>query len=203
MDSKLNSPFALEQQQMSEQIYAGNDSDQLDSWRCSDRIPKEVALNIYQNNLHGGVAQHLQTQFPIAHAYVGAQGYQFICAKYLKTSPPEQPIFTLYAAHFPGFLLEYGEQHPQQAIWPVAARLAQIDFFHQNTFCEDQLIEVEDIYYQLWIQISSMMKSEIPAQSNGLYQQLDLHPERYQERVSKDITLITFWDNDDLFFRVG
>jgi len=108
----------------------------------------------------------------------------------------------LYAAHFPGFLLEYGEQHPQQTIWSVAARLAQIDFFHQNTFCEDQQIEVEEDNYQLWVKINSMMDSEMPAQLKGLYQQLDLHPERYQGQASKKITLVTFWDNGDLFFRL-
>ena len=68
MDKKLHSPFALEQQQMSAQIYSRDETDNLESWRCSARIPKEVALGIYQNNLHGGISQHLQTHFPTAHA---------------------------------------------------------------------------------------------------------------------------------------
>jgi hypothetical protein len=203
MDKHLQSPFASTQQQMSEHIYAEDTADDLESWRCSDRIPKEVALGIYQNNLHGGVSQHLQTQFPTAHAYIGDQGYQFICANYLKVSPPDQPIFTIFAAHFPGFLIDYGEQHPEQAIWSVAARLAQIDFFHQNTFCEDQRIEVEENYYQLWIALKSIMESEATLPSSGLYQRVELHPERYQQIESKLIALLTFWQEGDLFFRVG
>ena len=202
MDNNLKSPFALAQQQMSAHIYAGDTPD-IDSWRCSAHIPKEVALSIYQRNLHGGVAQHLQTHFPIAHAYIGIQGYQIICAEYLKTSPPDQPIFTLYAAHFPGFLLEYGEQHPQQAIWAVTAQLAQIDFFHHNTFCENQRIEVAEHYYQLWIQIKSIMDQELPIPEKGLYQRPDIHPERYHQVVSENITLVTFWQDGDLFFRVA
>jgi hypothetical protein len=202
MDDKLTSPFALEQQQMSEHIYAGEAAGHLEGWRCSDRIPKEVALGIYQNNLHGGVSQHLQTQFPIAHAYIGAQGYQFICANYLKASPPEQPIFTLYAAHFPGFLIDYGEEHPQQAIWSVAARLAQIDFFHHNTFCEDQRINVEENYYQLWVTLKSLIDSDSEFPTSGLYQRLDLHPERHQKLESNNISLVTFWQSDNLFFRM-
>lgn len=187
---------------MSAHIYTGAEPHNLEGWRCSARIPKEVALGIYQNNLHGGVSQHLQSHFPIAHAYIGSQGYQFICSEYLKTSPPEQPLFTLYAAHFPGFLIDYGEQHSQQAIWAVAARLAQIDFFHHNTFREDQRIEVEENVSKLWIELKSIMDSEATLPDNGLYQRLDLHPERYQQRESKQVTLVTFWQNDDLFFRV-
>ena len=186
---------------MSAQIYAGDEPDTLEGWRCSARIPKAVALGIYQNNLHGGVSQHLQTHFPTAHTYIGTRGYQFICAQYLKASPPDQPLFTLYAAHFPGFLIDYGEQYPQQAIWSVAARLAQIDFFHQNTFCEDQRIEVEEHYYQLWLTLKSIMDNDSTSLSTGLYQHTELHPENHQH-VSRLITLVTFWQNDNLFFRV-
>ena len=199
MDKKPHSPFAVEQQQMSAHIYAGDEPQNLENWRCSARIPKEVALGIYQNNLHGGVSQHLKTHFPTAHDYIGTQGYQFICAQYLKASPPEQPLFTLYAAHFPGFLIEYGERHPQQAIWSVAARLAQIDFFHQNTFCEGQSIEVEESYYQLWLTLKSLMDNNSTIPSSCLYKRPELHPENYQQ-ASKLLTLITFWQNDDLFF---
>jgi len=201
MDKPLTSPFAQTQQQMSAHIYDGNNPDNLDGWRCSSRIPQAVALGIYQNNLHGGVAQHLQSHFPVAHAYIGTQGYQFICAEYLKNSPPDQPIFTIFAAHFPGFLIDYAEQHPQQAIWSVAARLAQIDFFHHNTFCEDQRIEVEENAYLLWIELKSIMDSDAVLPTTGLYQQLELHPERQQQRESKPISLVTFWQDDDLFFR--
>lgn len=199
MDKHPTSPIALEQQAMSANIYTGEESDKLDDWRCSRRIPKELALNIYQLNLHGGVAQHLQAHFPITHAYIGTQGYPFICAEYLKETPPEQPLFTLYAAHFPGFLLEYGEQRPQQAIWSVIARLAQIDFFHHNAFCEGQRIQVEESYYQLWITLKEIMDEEDEAPELGLYQRLELHPERYQDE-SEIITLVTFWKDDELFF---
>lgn len=212
---KLISPFATEQQRMSEQIYARGDSSELNDWRCSARIPQSVALSIYQRNLHVGVEQHLQTHFPICYAYIGAQAYQLICAKYLEASPPEQAIFTIYAAHFPAFLLEYGEQNPQQTIWSVAAQLAQIDFFHHNTFCENQRIEVGENYYQLWISLKHIVdgdRDEGSPQNNepshdelyydGLYQQLELHPERIHKQSSQPITLVTFWESDELFFRI-
>lgn len=202
MDNKLISPLALEQQQMSEQIYAGGEPDNLDGWRCSARIPKDVALGIYQRNLHGGVAQHLQAHFPVMVAYIGEQAYQVICAQYLKVSPPDQPIFTLYAAHFPGFLLEYGEQNPQQLLWSVAARLAQIDFFHLNTFCENQRMVVEESDYQLWLNTKLIVEDDESLNNHGLYRRLDLHPERYQQQASSQITLVTFWENGALFFRV-
>ena len=196
----------IEQQQMSDLIYAGTAAENVAGWHCSQRIPSALALSIYQNNLHGGMSQHLQTQFPIAHAYIGAQGYRFICAQYLKASPPEQPLFTLYAAHFPGFLIEYGEEHPQQAIWSVVARLAQIDFFQHNTFCEDQRIEVETHFYELWITLKSTIENEGELTSTGLYQRPALHPETFQTAKpetlkSQTVTLVTFWQNDDLFFR--
>jgi hypothetical protein len=201
MGNNSNSPFSEAQQQMSEHIYQESDSGGLDSWRCSSRIPKEVALSIYQRNFHVGVEQHLQSHFPIAHAYIGAQGYQFICAQYLKAHPPEQPIFTIYAAHFPSFLIEFGEQHPQQLIWSVAAQLAQIDFFHHNTFCENQRMEVSDTAYQLWIDMTSVVNSEVELPANGLYQLPELHPERRSKLESRQITLVTFWQDDELFFR--
>ena len=199
MDKKTPSPLASAQQDMSAQIYSGNVTNEPSGWRCSNRIPKDVALSIYQRNLHVGVAQHLESHFPISHTYIGAQGYQFICAQYLKQSPPDQPLFTLYAAHFPGFLLEYGEQNPEQAIWSVMARLSQIDFFHHNAFCEGQRIEVEESYYQLWITLKSIIDDGSTDTENGLYQYLELHPERFQDD-SEVITLVTFWDKDELFF---
>ena len=202
MDTKPVSPMALQQQQMSEQIYAGGNAGSMTGWRCSSRIPEDVALDIYQRNLHVGVAQHLQTHFPVAHAYIGAQAYRMICAEYLKASPPDQPVFTIYAAHFPGFMLEYGDQNPQQLIWSVAAHLAQIDFFHHNAFCENQRIEVEDKYYQLWLSTKSATESGTPPDDDGLYRQLELHPERCQNEAGNNITLVTFLDNGELFFRV-
>jgi hypothetical protein len=201
MHKQLISPFALEQKKMSEQIYGGGEPEQLDGWRCSARIPKEVALSIYQQTLCGGVVQHLQTHFPVTYAYIGAQAYQAICIQYLKKSPPDQPIFTIYAAHFPGFLVEYGEQNPQQAIWAVAARLAQIDFFHLNTFSESQRIEVEDDHYQLWINAKEILDNVELLNEQGLYRQLDLHPEKHLPGTGEQITLVTFWDEGELFFR--
>ncbi len=202
MENKLISPLALQQLQMSEQIYDGGDSSQLVGWRCSARIPQEVALSIYQRNLHGGVAQHLQAHFPIMHAYIGEHAYQVICTEYLKASPPDQAIFTIYAAHFPGFMQGYWEQNQEQLIWSIAAQLAQIDFFHLNTFCEGQRIVVEDRLYKLWISLKTLVDNDELIDSNGLYRQLDLHPEQYQEFTSQPITLVTFWDDDVLFFRV-
>lgn len=200
MNSKSTSPLAAEQQRMSGQIYDTTVPEQSNDWRCSSRISQEVALSIYQRNLHVGIAQHLQTHFPVMYAYMGEQAFAFICAEYLKASPPEQSIFTIYAAHFPGFLLEYGEQNPQQLIWSVAAQLAQVDFFHQNTFCEDQQTVVEERFYQLWISTKSAVEdSEVD--NNGLYRQLNLHPEQYLQQESKQITLVTFWDQGELFFR--
>lgn len=201
MGHELASPFADVQQQMSAQIYSGKKAGELHEWRCSKRIPKDLALSIYQGNLHGGVAQHLQTHFPVAYAYLGEHAYQVICAEYLKASPPEQPIFTIYAAHFPGFMLEYGEQNPQQLIWSVAAQLAQIDFFHHNAFCEGQRIDVEEQYYTLWLDTRSAINDNSYDNAQGLYQRLDLHPEHYQQ-ASRQVALLTFWEGDELFFRL-
>ena len=201
MNDNLNSPFATEQHQMSAQIYSNDTENKVTGWQCSSRIPSDVALSIYQNNLCGGVAQHLQSHFPTAYYYIGDQAYQAVCSKYLHTSSPEQPIFTIYAAHFPGFLAEYGE-HQQQFIWVVTAHLAQIDFFHNNTFCEGQRIEVEESYYQLWTALKSIIDTNQVVGSEGLYQKLELHPENYQHQTSTLITLVTFWHNEELFFRV-
>ena len=205
MGNKVMSPFALEQAQMSTQIYRLNQPEQLTNWQCSARVPRDIALSIYQRNLHTGVAQHLQAHFPIAHAYIGAHAYRAICAEYLQASPPDQPIFTLYAAHFPGFVLEYGELHQEQLIWTVAARLMHIDFFHHNAFCENQRIDVEHHDYQLWLTIKSIIDNGVPTPGNGLYQRVELHPERHQQHKQQDsqpITLQTFWENEELYFRV-
>ena len=202
MDNKLISPFAVEQAQMSTQIYSGNEPDQLENWQCSARVPRDIALSIYQRNLHTGVAQHLQAHFPVAHAYIGVHAYEAICAKYLEASPPDQPIFTLYAVHFPGFVLEYGELHQEQLLWGVAARLMQIDFFHHNAFCENQRIDVDKKDYQLWINIKSIMDNDVPIHTDGLYQRVDLHPERHEQQESQQVTLLTFWENEEWYFRV-
>lgn len=206
MGNKIISPFALEQAQMSTQIYSINEPDQLTNWQCSARVPRDIALSIYQRNLHTGVAQHLQAHFPVAHAYIGSHAYQAICAEYLKASPPDQPIFTLYAAHFPGFVLEYGELHQEQHIWAVAARLMHIDFFHHNAFRENQSIDVENCDYQLWLSIKSIIDGDVSVQTDGLYQRVELHPERHEQhkqQSSQPITLLTFWKNEELYFRVA
>lgn len=203
MGNKPTSPFAFEQDQMSTQIYSINEPDQLTNWQCSDRVPRDVALSIYQRNLHTGVAQHLQAHFPSSHAYIGSHAYQTICAQYLKASPPDQPIFTLYAAHFPGFVLEYGELHQEQLIWTVVARLMHIDFFHHNAFRENQSIDVDNRDYQLWLTIKSIIDSDVPIPTDGLYQRVELHPEQHQQQSSEPITLLTFWENGELYFRVA
>lgn len=205
MNNKLESPFAQQQAQMSTQIYNLNQSDSIANWQCSARVPRDIALSIYQRNLHTGVAQHLQAHFPVAHAYIGTHAYRAICAEYLQATPPDQPIFTLYAAHFPGFVLEYGESHPEQFIWAVAARLMHIDFFHHNAFCEGQRIDVEHHDYQLWLKVKSIIDSDMPLPTGGLYQRVELHPERHQQQKqqeSQPITLLTFWENEELYFRV-
>lgn len=186
---------------MSARIYAGDDADTPSDWRCSSRIPQNVALGIYQQNLHIGVAQHLQTHYPVMYAYIGTSAYRVICAEYLKRSPPEQPIFTVYAAHFPGFLLEYGEQNTQQFIWSVAAQLAHIDFFHHNTSCENQQIVVDERYYQLWIRIRSLIDDTEEPDPQGLYRITELHPEHYQQQTGKAVALVTFWESGELYFR--
>lgn len=206
MSNKVRSPFALEQAQISAQIYSINEPEQLTNWQCSARVPRDVALSIYQRNLHTGVAQHLQAHFLVAHAYIGSRAYRSICAEYLKTSPPAQPIFTLYAAHFPEFVLEHGELHPEQHIWAVAARLMHIDFFHHNAFREQQSIDVDKHDYQLWLKIKSIIDRDLQVHSDGLYQSVELHPERHQQlrqQASEQITLLTFWKNEELFFRVA
>ena len=201
MATKAISPFAQQQQRMSAHIYRQADAEKLGEWRCSARIPQDLALSIYQQNLHGGVTQHLRTNFPVAHAYIGTLAYQAICSEYLKASPPEHPIFTIYAAHFPGFLLEYGEQHPEQLIWSAAAHLAQIDFFHHNTHCENQRIEVNEVYYQLWIKAKALVDSSSEDSEHGLYRRVELHPEQYHHQPSKTIKLVTFWEGEELMFR--
>ena len=198
MKTKLASPFAQMQQQMSTLIYANQD-DKPGAWRCSSRISEQLALSIYQQNLHGGGAQHLQTHFPVTYAYIGSQAYQAISAGYLKASPPNQPLFALYTAHFPGYLFEYGEQNPEQLIWSVAARLAQIDFFHNNASCSGQSIDVEDHFYQLWVNIRSMLDNHEEPVSTGYYCQPNLHPEHYQH-IGKTVSLVTFWKDEELFF---
>lgn len=197
----MDSPFAEQQHRMSAQIYSNDVSTMPEDWRCSSRIPNDVALTIYQRNLRGGVAQHLQAHFPVAYRYIGRQAYHVICSAYLQESPPDQTIFTLYAAHFPGFLLEYGELQ-QQFIWVVTAQLAQIDFFHHNAFCENQRIDVEKDYYQLWLALKSIVDSGETIHDDGLYQIAELHPEHYKQHTRELITLVTFWQGEELFFRV-
>lgn len=205
MANKLISPFSAQQTQMSAQIYSGTgtEPDTLENWQCSARVPHDIALSIYQRNLHAGVAQHLQAHFPVAHAYIGERAYQAICVEYLKASPPGQPIFTLYAVHFPEFVLEYGDLHQEQLIWAVTARLMQIDFFHQNAFSENQSIEVINKDYQLWLKIKSILESEGEMQhADGLYQHAELHPEWHEQQENQQITLVTFWEKEELYFRV-
>ena len=199
-DAQQTSPSATVQKRMSKLIYAGDTGDEPEEWRCCARIPQKVALGIYRQNLHGGVAQHLQSHFPVAIAYLGTPAYRLICTEYLKLSPPEQPVFTIYAAHFPGFLLEYGERNPAQGIWPVAAHLAQIDFFHHNTYQEDQRIDVGDRHYQLWLNIRTIVQTMDTNRDHGLHRRIDLHPEKFLHK-GENIILTTFWDNEELFFR--
>ena len=201
-DTGQRSPFAQEQRKMSQRIYRDVERVESSDWRCSANIPEAVALGIYQQNLHGGVARHLQAHFPVTLDYVGTQAYQFICGEYLKASPPEQPVFTMYAAHFPGFMLEYSEQNTRQPIWCVAAHLAQIDFFHHNTHCANQSIVVDSGYYQLWRELASIVEAnnELTDVHHGLYRRPELHPEHYLQ-AGESVQLVTFRDNGELFFR--
>lgn len=200
MSKEKNDDFCKTQELMSADIYECKPRNSHTDWLRAALISEDVALSIYQRNLHMGVVMHLQSHFPQAHAYIGVLGFRFICRELLVNSPPSEPLFTVYAAHFPAFLMEYGASHSTQAIWPVLAQLAHIDFFHQNASCENQCIEVADAIYALWLALREVCEHHTEATEQGLYQTADYHPEQIEQN-SNQVTLTTFMEGDTLYFR--
>ncbi len=168
------------------------------NWQGSARLDPQTATGIYRRNYEGGVSHHLRLHFPVVAAYLGDTAFRKTVQQYLREQPPRSPIFTIYAAHYPGHLL--GLNDPAQALWCVAGRLGAIDFFAANTYTDGQTIEVPTDAYHLWLSLRTCLDKDAAISPDGLYSLAKFHPEAWQIDDSVRSVLASKWRNGSLVF---
>ena len=68
------------------------------------RIPTDVALGIYSNNISGGRARALASAYPACVRILGADCFEGIARRFSESTPARQPDLNLYGELFADFL---------------------------------------------------------------------------------------------------
>ena len=68
------------------------------------RIPPDVALGIYANNLSGGRAKALASAYPACARILGAECFEGIARRFSESTPASRPDLNLYGELFADFL---------------------------------------------------------------------------------------------------
>jgi len=147
-------------------------------WRCADAIDADTVMMIYRRNLRGGVHNNLAAQFPVTAAYLGRAGFRVLTQALFTKHPPRSPVFNLFAAQLPAFILDFDQY--QEQMRGAASALASIDFFTTHVAVVDQSLEMDQRYFELYRSVLQRMADTHAdgAVQTGLYRQTDLHPER-------------------------
>lgn len=150
-------------------------------WHCSSALPSDTVLMIYRRNLKVGVENNLANQFPITKAYLGSAGFRKLTQALVIEQPPTSPLFKMYAAQLPGFILQIAQfDEPLRA---ATASLATIDFFSVTATQPGQMLAMDQRYFDLYRSVSQLCdEQDSESRRSGLYQYADLHPETIANR---------------------
>ncbi len=185
---RSDDPF-LWQSRMASLIYADDraiDPQQTIDWRCSTTLDADAAVTIYRRNLKGGVNNNLMAQFPVTAAYLGAVGFRQLARALLIHCPPKSPLFKLFAAELPYFVLNYDRFDDR--LRAATAALASIDFFSSTVTQPDQVLAMDGRYFELYkvvCQIKDGQTSDSD-EPEGLYRSPKLHPDTIAAAASVD-----------------
>jgi len=190
------------QSHMAAMIYADTAVADVDrtagGWRCASAIDADTVMMIYRRNLQGGVQNNLAAQFPVTAAYLGRAGFRVLTQALYRQYPPRSPVFNVFAAQLPAFILDFDQYHPQMR--GAASALASIDFFTTHVALADQSLEMDQRYFELYRSVLQAL-AEAPAEGavqTGLYQQAELHPEVFANSGSVDGQIRSCQRGDEL-----
>lgn len=180
IDNNNNNKFQW-QSTMASLIFADDSEHCLDSvaqWRCSASIDSNTVLMIYRRNLKAGIEKNLAAQFPITKAYLGSAGFRHVSRELTDNLPPSSPLFTLFAAQLPGFILQFDDF--EEPLKQASAALATIDFFSATVTEPDQVLAMDQRYFELFKSVAKIHHSSTSVDNPraGLYQCSELHPEQ-------------------------
>lgn len=144
-------------------------------WRCGSVIGPDIAGQIYRRNFYGGLEQHMSVQFPVTFRYLGSDGCCFVLRNLVDQRPPDSPLYSVYAASLPGFLLGF-DAFEDESLRHCSGMLAAIDFFAGNAGVAGQELEVQLRYYRLY---NAILKAPIDHDDAraGLYRRPHWHPQ--------------------------
>lgn len=170
---------------------------------AAPRIGLLAALRIYRRNLYGGVEQHFRTNFPMLAKYLGPSALAYAVGRYLQEQPPSSPVFTIYAASFPGFLTSLPQGGPRPgaagtgeapAPWLPAGMLGAIDFIYSNAHRAGQSLQTELRYFELW----RALRSPHSDGHDGAYRRPEFHPDAVAAQAARSVCLVTAYHDGEL-----
>lgn len=66
--------------------------------------PATKRFDVYRNNVAVGLADALETAFPVTRKLVGDDFFRAMAGVFLRAHPPRSPLMMLYGAELPGFI---------------------------------------------------------------------------------------------------
>lgn len=166
-------------------------------WQCSDALDSDTVLMIYRRNLNGGVANNLTNQFPVTQAYLGTAGFRQLSQALVKEQPPTSPLFKVYAAQLPGFILQFEKLDGR--LRAATASLATIDFFSVTATRPGQALAMDQRYFELYRDVLRLRdEQDSESKRSGLYQIENLHPETIANREIVDGHILSELDGEQL-----
>jgi|GEM_PF-3233819 len=192
------------QSQMADLIYSDDPADQEGKetgWRCASAIDADTVLMIYRRNLKRGVENNLKLQFPVTQAYLGGAGFRLVADSLLQALPPVSPLFSVFAAQFPGFILGFNQFDDQ--LRTTTAALSSIDFFSNHVSVPNKKLKMDQRFYELYRSIIKLQdESEVDGRNlPALYQLPLLHPETVAGASSVEGHVYSHLDDDGLIIK--
>lgn len=104
----------------------------------NDRIPHELALHIYGNNVSGACVKSLAATYPACFRILGETCFNNIAHRFIEHSPSVQPDLNHYGAAFSDFLGEWTQSLTAFSDFRYLGELAHLEWLcHTAYYAED------------------------------------------------------------------
>ena len=106
--------------------------------RENDRIPPELALRIYGNNVSGARVKSLVAAYPACFRILGEVCFNNMAQRFIEHTPSQQPDLNRYGALFSDFLDDWTAKQAQFTDYRYLGDLARLEWLcHTAYYAED------------------------------------------------------------------
>lgn len=102
----------------------------LDTLIVSDNVAAQKRMEIYRNNVIGGLVEVLLARFPALTPLCGEEFTRTLARQYIQVHPPQTGNLNEYAADYPAFL----KQQPVMADFPFLYDVAMLENYEHQAY---------------------------------------------------------------------